>query len=157
MAAMEIARLNQDMNATFTETEIRRYILLSSGNAIVGNLGGLDSSIEITALGSPVNLLSRLDDLTKEPAVAALLNPSDIIACQSTVSALNRLGIKLDVLPIDVHELGLSIRDFPETQMIYRVSPSDANYERVRSVYGCLVTPEAEHGHVNGEYASGQI
>lgn len=157
MAAMEMARLNQDMNATFTESEIRRYILLSSGDAIVGNLGGLDSSIEITALGSPVNLLSRLDDLTKEPAIAELLNPSDIIACQSTVSALNRLGIKIDIVPIDVHQLGLSIRDFPETQMIYRIQPSDSNFEKVKSVYGCLIAPEAKRGHVNGEPASGQV
>ena len=86
MAGMEIARINQDMNATVTESEIRRYILLSSGDAIVGNLGGLDSSIEITALGSPVNFLSRLDDLTKEPAISEILNSGDIIVCDMTIS-----------------------------------------------------------------------
>lgn len=157
MAAMEIARLNQDMNATLAEAEIRRYILLSSGQAVVGNLGGLDSSIEITALGSPVNLLSRLDDLTKEPAIAELLNPGDIIACHSTVTALNKLGVRLDISQIDVHGLGLKIRDFPETKMIYRIQPTDINYERVRSVYRCLISPEEQAGHSNGEFASGQI
>jgi len=136
-AGMEIARLNQDMNATVTESEIRRYILISTGEAIVGNLGGLDSSIEITALGSPVNLLSRLDDLTKDPSMVDLLNPGDLIVCQNTFSILERLGIGLDCELIDLGALGLTVRDFPETQIIYRIEPNDKNYERLQNTYRC--------------------
>lgn len=157
MAAMEIARLNQDMNATLSETEIRRYILLSSGEAIVGNLGGLDSSIEITALGSPVNFLSRLDDLTKEPTIANLLSPGDIITCENTISSLKTIGIRLDFQHIDVHGLNLSIRDFPETQSVFRIAPSDSNFERVRAVYECLISPETQLGYLDGKYAAGQV
>lgn len=157
MAAMGIARINQDMNATLTENEIRRYILLSTGEAIVGNLGGLDSSIEITALGSPVNFLSRLDDLTKEPEIANLLNPGDIIACDNTIATLKKLGVKLEVESIDVHNLGLRIRDFPETSTVYRIDPSDSNFEKVRAVYECLISPETPSGYLNGTHVSGQI
>ncbi|MCZ6642418.1 MAG: adenylate/guanylate cyclase domain-containing protein [Gammaproteobacteria bacterium] len=136
-AGMEIARLNQDMNATVTESEIRRYILISTGEAIVGNLGGLDSSIEITALGSPVNLLSRLDDLTKDPIMVDLLNPGDLIVCQNTFSILERLGIGLDCEIIDLCSLGLAVRDFPETQIIYRIEPNDKNYDQLQNTYRC--------------------
>ena len=136
-AGMEIARLNQDMNATVTEFEIRRYILISTGEAIVGNLGGLDSSIEITALGSPVNLLSRLDDLTKDPTMLDLLNPGDLIICQNTFSIIERLGIGLDCELIDLDALGLSVRDFPETQLLYRIEPNDRNYDQLQNIAKC--------------------
>ena len=136
-AGMEIARLNQDMNATVTESEIRRYILISTGEAIVGNLGGLDSSIEITALGSPVNLLSRLDDLTKDPTMLDLLNPGDLIICQNTFSVIERLGIGLDCELIDLDALGLSVRDFPETQLLYRIEPNDRNYDQLQNIAEC--------------------
>ena len=157
MAAMGIARLNEDMNSTLVETQIRRYILLSSGEAIVGNLGGLDSSIEITALGSPVNFLSRLDDLTKEPAISELLNPGDIIACENTVVSLKNLGLNLDTTEIDVHALGLKIRDFPETRHVYRIQPTDRNFEKVHSLHECLISNEGILEHSNGKHAPGQV
>lgn len=137
-AAMDISRKNQDMNATFTESEIRRYILISSGEAIVGNLGGLDSSIEITALGSPVNFLSRLDDLTKSPQIAEILNSGDIVVCNETRSLIQDIGIFLDTETIDLHGLGLTIRDFPETQKVHRIEPTDANYQRLQETFRCL-------------------
>lgn len=156
MAGMEIARLNQDMNATVTETEIRRYILLSSGEAIVGNLGGLDSSIEITALGSPVNFLSRLDDLTKEPAISKILNPGDIIVCESTLTTLRKLGVELRSEVIDLHALNLTVRDFPETQTVHRIEPTDSNYRIAESAYRCM-TPATHPGSSYDKHVSGQI
>ena len=52
-AGMEIAKVNQAFNENNSNgVEIRRHILIATGEAIVGNLGGMDSSIEITALGS---------------------------------------------------------------------------------------------------------
>ena len=82
ISGIEIARINEAMNATATQMPIKRYILISSGEAMVGNFGGLDSSVEITALGSPVNFLSRLDDLTKAPEMGSSLEPGNLILCQ---------------------------------------------------------------------------
>ena len=42
-------------------------MLIANGDAIVGNLGGYGSPVETAALGSPVNLLSRIDEITKLP------------------------------------------------------------------------------------------
>lgn len=136
-AGMDISRLNHDMNATFTESTIQRYILISSGEAIVGNLGGLDSSIEITALGPPVNFLSRLDDLTKHPAMVKLLTPGDLVVCENTHSLLRELGIALEYQRIDLDKLDVSIRDFPEARTLYRIEPNDHNYDQLNKAYHC--------------------
>jgi class 3 adenylate cyclase len=136
-AGMDISRLNHDMNATRSESHIRRYILISSGEAIVGNLGGLDSSIEITALGPPVNFLSRLDDLTKHPAMIQLLNPGDLIVCEATHALLRELGVSLESQMIDLDQLEVSIRDFPEARTLYRIEPNDRNYDRLTKAYHC--------------------
>lgn len=138
IAGMEISRLNQDMNATVTASTIRRYILISTGDAIVGNLGGLDSSIEITALGSPVNFLSRLDDLTKDPAMIELLTPGDLVVCDHTMKLLKKLGAKLETHPIALREIGLTIRDFPETTLVHRIEVNDRNYDQIRAAYKCI-------------------
>lgn len=143
-AGMEIARLNQDMNATVTESEIRRYILISTGEAIVGNLGGLDSSIEITALGSPVNFLSRLDDLTKDPKMVDLLNAGDLVICQDTFSLIERLGVGLECDLIDLNLLDLTVRDFPESRKLYRIEPNDKNYAQLQNQHRCTETAISE-------------
>ena len=142
LAGMEISRLNHDMNQTSIEAEIRRYILLSSGEAVVGNLGGLDSSIEITALGSPVNFLSRLDDLTKHPAMIELLAPGDLIICDRTLRLLKQAGANIETHTIDLTALGLTIRDFPETTLVHRIEVSDKNYNVVRAAYASNDTAE---------------
>lgn len=130
-----IARSNQVMNATAIDLEIRRYILISCGKAIVGNLGGLDSSIEITALGSPVNFLSRVDELTKSPNLRDMLEPSHLVICERSESILREMGIELDMQQVDLRKLDLSIRDFPEANYLYTIRPNDENYERVMAAY----------------------
>ncbi|MFU8814436.1 MAG: adenylate/guanylate cyclase domain-containing protein [Pseudomonadales bacterium] len=135
LAGIEMARLNRDLNATINESEIRRYILISTGDAIVGNLGGLDSSIEITALGPPVNLLSRLDELSKNPRIASLLSSGDILICSSTLSTLLDANISLELDEINLMSLHLQVRDFPEVTSIFRIKDSTANHQRLVSFY----------------------
>ena len=101
----------------------------------VGNFGGLDSSIEITALGSPVNFLSRLDDLTKAPVLAEKINTGDILLSERTHDLIRKSGVIIDADKINLTKIGLSIRDFPEEAAIYRVTPTDAIYESLLSAY----------------------
>ncbi|MEM7216831.1 MAG: hypothetical protein AAF515_00605 [Pseudomonadota bacterium] len=132
-AGLDVARLNIDFNESRNDVEIRRYILISVGEAVVGNLGGFDSSIEITALGSPVNFLSRLDDLTKTPGLQEHLNTSDIVICPRSKELLDEMGLSLETLDIDLDQEGLSIRDFPTIRRIFALPPSDNNHDIVRS------------------------
>ena len=135
MTGIEISHLNQDLNATSASSEIRRYILIATGEAIVGNLGGLDSSIEITALGPPVNFLSRLDDATKQKALANKIQPGDILLCPRTRDVLRGLDPTLDLECLDLDELKIPIRDFGEIRAIYRLKRGNDNYARIRALY----------------------
>jgi class 3 adenylate cyclase len=135
LAATEMAKINGVLNATSVESAVRRYILISSGNAVVGNLGGLDSSIEITALGPPVNLLSRIDELTKHPRLASLLQAGDILIAPGTIEHLQNEGVILEIEVIDLHTLQLYIRDFEEVQAIFRLKDSPENQRRLISFY----------------------
>jgi class 3 adenylate cyclase len=130
-SGMTVSRLNQDRNATANSKTIKRYVLVSYGEALVGNLGGLDSSIEITALGSPVNFLSRVDELTKQNGVARLLNPGDLVLSEPAARLLRQLVPHVKQTQIDLFDLGLTIRDFEEVRYIFAVSPTDSNHGRL--------------------------
>jgi len=129
LAGLEISRCNKDLNSTLSNQQIHRYILISVGEAIVGNLGGLDSSVEITALGSPVNFLSRLDDLTKHPRLAIQLEMGDLLLSEECAILLKKMDITLELIPIALAQYDLTIRDFPDITVIYRMKPTDANLE----------------------------
>ncbi|MEQ8689925.1 MAG: hypothetical protein RIC89_03690 [Pseudomonadales bacterium] len=134
LSAYEIARINESMNASSNREFIKRYILLSFGEAMVGNFGGLDTSIEITALGSPVNYLSRIDELTKAEGLAHRLNAGDIVYDEATHKYLLEFGLDIEHEIIDLASLGLVIRDFPEVNRIFLHSPSDEGYEKLLSM-----------------------
>jgi class 3 adenylate cyclase len=119
------------MNATANTMSIKRYVLVSCGEALVGNLGGLDSSIEITALGSPVNFLSRVDEVTKDPAVAGDLNPGNLILSESANQILERFAPEVARKRIDLEAAGVFIRDFRDVKYVFAVAPTDRNFASV--------------------------
>ncbi len=131
-AGMSVSRLNYDMNATANSKAIKRYVLISCGEALVGNLGGLDSSIEITALGSPVNFLSRLDELTKHPRVSALLSPGDLVLSMDAWGAIESFAPTMSKKKIDLAQLGVSIRDFGDVKYVLALTPSDDNFASIQ-------------------------
>jgi class 3 adenylate cyclase len=138
LAGIALARLNEDMNATVSSIDINRYILISSGPALVGNVGGLDSSVEITALGSPVNFLSRLDEATKQHGFSKRLSRGDILLCERSAGLLGQLELEFDWDTIDFASIGVEIRDFPEAKRIYSLKPSHRNWEQANAAYDCL-------------------
>jgi class 3 adenylate cyclase len=144
-AGLEMARLNADMNATSTEMNVRRYILVSSGEAVVGNLGGLDSSVEITALGPPVNFLSRLDELTKDERLSTVLEPADILLCERSANLLSELNLDLELIRLDLRQRNLSVRDFPDTESIYILRPNAKNFQAVMEPYNYVRSRESKH------------
>ena len=146
LAGLDIATLNSDSS----DSDIERYILISTGSAIVGNIGGFDSSIEITALGTPVNYLSRVDELSKVPRVRELLNTSDIVICERSLNILEESGVKLTIRKIDLSDLDLVIRNFTDRRFLYIVERTTNNHEALRRAL--TATGEAPHN----ESTSGQ-
>jgi class 3 adenylate cyclase len=152
-AGMMVSRLNHDMNATSNAKLVKRYVLISCGEALVGNLGGLDSSIEITALGSPVNLLSRIDEATKHPAVARYLSAGDLVLSEEASKMLAAKTSGLVQTPIDLEDLNVSIRDFDEVKCIFTVAPTDGNRSTVLRALDER-TYHLDHGSNSGTIAA---
>jgi class 3 adenylate cyclase len=152
-AGMMVSRLNYAMNATANVKSIKRYVLISCGEALVGNLGGLDSSIEITALGTPVNLLSRIDEATKAPEVAKQLAAGDLVLSEAASKMLACLAPGVIQKTIDLGKLGVSIRDFEEVKCIFTVAPSDKNNTAVTRALDESHSP-SHHGRNSRDIAA---
>jgi class 3 adenylate cyclase len=119
-AGIDIANVNESFNQSNPEgVTIRRHILIASGEAIVGNLGGFDSSLEITALGSPVNLLSRLDELTKTRELQDYLRNPSLILCSNVATHIRELELGLKLQRVCLRSLGLHVRDFEEVDELW--------------------------------------
>lgn len=139
-AAFQITEVNDSQNGdSASGKKITRYILLSVGDAYVGNIGGFDSSVEITALGSPVNLLSRMDELTKEEGIAAELNSGDLILSNAAYNMILEIGLRPIVKKIILKELGLSIRNFPDEECLFVMPPTEANKNHFSTFYHFVV------------------
>ena len=138
-AGIKTVDVNCEHNkATGDQIVIQRYVLISAGKAIVGNLGGSDSSIEVTALGSPVNFLSRVDEITKHPSFLEVAVESDLVLCGRTVELLNNLKIDLQIKRLDLKEMGIVIRDFEETRYLWLLPSSEHNRNAILEPYTYL-------------------
>ncbi len=100
-------------------SKVTRYIILDHGPAICGNLGGANSSREITALGEPVNRSARIDEVTKSRVLRGLFGTQAIIYSEQYVQALKNAGFTADFELVDLEKLNLKIRDFEEMKKIY--------------------------------------
>jgi len=130
-AGIGMANVNEAFNKRNPRgVQIQRHILLATGESIVGNLGGMDSSIEITALGSPVNLLSRVDELTKAPGLQEQLDRQCLILCPTTAAMLKELSNSVRLERIDLSELNLSVRNFESVDELFLLNV-DADTERL--------------------------
>ena len=127
LAGFDLCEVNKDMNATVSNVKVRRYILISSGEALVGNMGGLNSGVEITALGSPVNFLARLDDATKQPGMKKHLEPGDIILCHNSARNLQSMKLGIEWNRICLKTEQVEIRDFEHVDNVYVLKPTQRN------------------------------
>ncbi|MGI9328720.1 MAG: adenylate/guanylate cyclase domain-containing protein [Pseudomonadales bacterium] len=144
MAALQISKINQEQSSDDAHLKVERYILLATGEAFVGNIGGFDSSVEITALGSPVNLLSRIDEITKLEKVSEQIRSGDIIFSQEAFSLISELGLRPEIQKIDLRSMGITIRNFPEESVVYAMSPTANNQEHFLAFFN-LAIQDQEH------------
>ncbi|NJN50434.1 MAG: adenylate/guanylate cyclase domain-containing protein [Gammaproteobacteria bacterium] len=148
-AAVDLVNANIAFNdANSRDNHIRRNVLVASGPAVVGNLGGFDSSIEITALGNPVNLLSRLDELVKHPLIRNHIGVEDIVVDDRTASVLRELdNARFALRPLRLTEIGVLIRDFETIPTVWVLSASQSLRHHVDYVNQEVVGANIEYVH----------
>jgi class 3 adenylate cyclase len=108
----------------------------------VGNLGGFDSSIEITALGNPVNFLSRVDEVTKHQRIIPLLTGNELILDDESASCITSVSRHIDVQRVDLQKMDVSIRDFEETSTLWILRNTQTNRS---AVYAILKGSSSKH------------
>lgn len=117
-AAVEIIYENHSQNDGKVDSmKVQRYVLLDTGNAYVGNIGAISSAREITALGTCVNKLNRIDMWTKELEIKGELGYSAIVLTSEFHEKLAQVFPALRLEKIDLKSQ--SIKDFPEVKFLY--------------------------------------
>ncbi len=112
--------------------QIKRYILISFGPAVVGNIGGTDGAWDITVLGTPANVLSRLDLVTKQTEFAEAVGEDRIVLTREAAEMLKRKIPELNLVHLDLRKLNLAVRDFEELEHVYILPASESNRESVK-------------------------
>lgn len=144
-AGLSLVEANQRLNEMNSpDIAIKRFVLISSGRAVVGNIGGFDSSVEITALGPPVNLLSRLDELTKHPTFQEVATERDLIICARSAELLSSLDISVEITELRLSDLGLKIRDFEEMASVWLMPTSELNHAALHKASRYVESHHAE-------------
>ncbi len=127
-AACEIVEANERFNQTNEfKLQIHRYLLIATGTALVGNLGGLDSSIDISAEGGPVDLLGEMDHLTKSPRFREHVNETDIVLCPHSAALLQQVVSNCDLRRFDLDQLDDTNRDFQGIDSLWVFKANDHN------------------------------
>lgn len=103
------------------EDGLRFGIAITYGRAVVGNLSA-DSCIDYTAIGEPVNLAARLEELTKDERMTRLVGRNGVIMSSEAVAARSRFAL----LPAGVVELSWTkVRSFDRITQISFLSEQD--------------------------------
>ncbi len=106
LSAVQIVAL--ELESSF----MNRFVIISFGEAFTGNVTGSEDTYEITAMGVPVNLAQRLDELTKTKAFQSHVNPNSIVLSQSSCEIANQYfpNLRINILPLAPNNL--QIRSF---------------------------------------------
>jgi class 3 adenylate cyclase len=135
-SAFEIARWNELHNSQLEPSlRVKRFVLMDVGKAYVGNIGGVSSAREITAMGTCVNRVSRIDALTKVDSLSSQLGNSSIVMSGDAGHIVSSMYPNLKIKQISLASLGIEIKDFSEEKYIWISNYDLYNWE-------CIFAPD---------------
>ena len=137
-SAVAICVQNYIFNKNAASTKkVNRFVILSIGEAMVGNIGSLEHSREITALGPCVNLTERIDRLTKEKSFQNIVAFNSIIMTEQYAEKLAKEVKDIPFKTLEIESIGLSVKNFDDiSKLVYVdvVEWFDTSEHQVRKV-----------------------
>lgn len=95
-------------------------IAIHYGDVVVGNLSS-DHCIDYTVIGSNVNLVARLEELTKNPAIVGLTGTNGLVLSPEASANLQHFH-GLTTTNIALEEMGIAVRSFAHVTHVEGVS-----------------------------------
>ena len=99
-------------------------IALHFGDVIMGNLSS-DDCIDYTVVGPHVNRTARMEELTKNQDIRAVLGPNGIIFSKEFENSLRTLKLEVNSRHMDLVEIGCRIRSFEEVDSVSYLTAED--------------------------------
>lgn len=111
-----------------------RFFILTYGDAIIGNMASKRHH-ELTIMGKPANLASRIDEITKNPEIKIKILANDcIIIDEESKKALCTFADGWEFFDINLSSIGEKIRSFDEESNLYLFNCSKKNIDLVNSL-----------------------
>lgn len=95
-------------------------IALHAGEVTYGNLAS-ETMIDPTIIGINVNMTARLEELTKTRSVRDVVGTNGIILSETFYDLSLRYFDNFQPIRIDLKQMGVNVRDFPDVTQVYAV------------------------------------
>jgi class 3 adenylate cyclase len=113
----------QNINSALKLTEtppLNFGIALHAGEVTYGNIAS-ETMIDPTIIGINVNMTARLEELTKTPSIKEIVGTNGIILSDLFFTLSKQYFEGFQPITIDLDQLGVSVRDFPDVSKVYAV------------------------------------
>lgn len=98
-------------------------VAIHYGEVVVGNLSS-DSCIDYTVIGPNVNLVARLEEMTKHPAIAEKIGRNGTIMSPEALRNLKTHDLHSAQM-LELAPLGVAVRSFNEVTTVFGLTSSD--------------------------------
>lgn len=145
--AIKMQKVLDEMNAKkeFGEVEIRIGVGINTGDMVVGNVGG-EARFDYTVIGDNVNLGSRLEALTRQYKVGAIVTEATRGACGDRIlfRRLDKVAVKGKKEPVIIHEAMAEMPEATSAQKEFaRAFETALDKYFAKDFSGCLADCEA--------------
>jgi class 3 adenylate cyclase len=123
--AARAERLNAENRVKDNSIQLRFGMAIHVGEVVVGNLSS-DRCIDYTVIGEEVNLVARLEELTKNEVVFGFVGENGMLISEEATRLLSPPARDL-VRPLNLPELGVQVRSFPRVLTISYLRAEQAN------------------------------